>query len=46
MRESTEIYPRTAGSVATNHLVEDQGWPSGGVDRHQRAADASMAEAL
>ena len=55
MRESMEIYPRTAAERAmklqevllrvTSHIGEDQVVAGGGVDRHQRAADASLAEA-
>ena len=56
MRESMEIYPRTAAERAmklqevllrvTSHIGEDQVVAGGRVDRHQRAADATMAEAL
>ena len=53
MRESMEIYPQTAaeramkleGSVATGHIGQDQVVAGGGVDGHQREADAPLAEA-
>ena len=53
MRESMEIYPRTAaeramkfaGSVVASHIRQDQVVAGCGVDWDQRAADASMAEA-
>src|ERR1019366_7152692 len=35
-----------AGSVVTSHIGQDQVVAGSGVDGHQRAADASMAEAL
>jgi hypothetical protein len=55
MRESMEIYSRTAAERAMKLQEvllrgyepqrEDQVVAGGGVDRHQRAADATMAEA-
>jgi hypothetical protein len=53
MQTSVETYPRTAAERAmklqevllTSHNGEDQVVAGSGVDRHQRAADASLAEA-
>lgn len=52
MRESVEIYPRTGRRVmksqefvVASHRWEDQVLAGSGVDRHQRATDASLAEA-
>jgi hypothetical protein len=53
MRESMEIYPRTAAERAMKlqevllraTAGKIKWWQGGGVDRHQRAADATLAEA-
>ena len=53
MHMSMEIYPRTAAERAmklqegfTRHIGQDQVASGSGVDWHQRAADASLADAL